>query len=172
MMKPLRFPVKGDFQSGDVISEILPGRLYMSGQPDTSRDWDIVFQQHDVVISLTSDPVPDVPSGKIHLKWPIEDGPVPDQEKLKSIVLAVLGCLAGGDRILVHCGAGVNRSGLVAALVMRAAAKLTGRQAAEHIRNCRPGALINSQFNAYLNDLPEPSLPGDVVGSVLDLGSG
>jgi protein-tyrosine phosphatase len=55
-----------------------------------------------------------------------------------------------GDRVLVRCQAGLNRSGLVAALIMIKDG-LTAQSAINCIRDSRgPDALFNDNFHAWL----------------------
>lgn len=68
----------------------------------------------------------------------------------------VLAWLHAGLRVLVHCRAGRNRSGLVAALVVRHELRVSGREAVAIVRQARPGALANPVFEEYLNTLQPP----------------
>ncbi len=58
-----------------------------------------------------------------------------------------------GRRALVCCHAGLNRSGLVCALVLRELLGLPGAKCREMVQACRPGALFNSAFASYLDGL-------------------
>lgn len=59
-----------------------------------------------------------------------------------------------GRRVLVTCYAGLNRSGLVAALAIRQITGCPGEAALTRVQLDREGALSNSHFAAYLRSLP------------------
>lgn len=63
---------------------------------------------------------------------------------------------AGKGAVLVHCRAGRNRSGLLAALVVRELRRCTGKEALHQVRLRRPNAVANPAFEAYLEGLPTP----------------
>jgi protein-tyrosine phosphatase len=84
------------------------------------------------------------------VRCPLDDNPyrpVDSEEWGMAIGAAeeALRALARGERVLVTCRMGLNRSGLVCALVL----VLNGRRPAEaiaHIQRRRPGALNNPEF--------------------------
>lgn len=87
---------------------------------------------------------------------PIADGQIRD---LKSITLArdtALSMMGAGHLTIVHCVAGRNRSGLVGALVVRELHNLTGEQALDWTRRCRPRAVDNDHFETFLRSLGRP----------------
>ncbi len=58
-----------------------------------------------------------------------------------------------GERVLVTCAMGRNRSGLISALAMRQAYKITGDHAIAAVRSARgPNALNNPQFCQVISD--------------------
>ena len=144
------------YPTGLGIYEILPG-LYQSGVPETNQDWDLAWSLADIVVSLECAgywPGPDIPTGKLYIAWNIDDGPVPNLETLAELDCLLTNFIQGlGRKVLIHCAAGVNRSGLLTARIVRSIALVSGRSAAEHVRSKRPGALINPQFNDHLNNL-------------------
>ncbi len=86
--------------------------------------------------------------------WPIKDEPVlPDMSMLQEIVLYVVERINCGNKVLVHCTAGYNRSGLINALAIRRLANVTGKRAIEILRNARPGSLSNETFYNYVASL-------------------
>jgi hypothetical protein len=146
--------------SGVGIYEITAG-LLQSAEPDTGADWDKLWELADVIVGLNTakyslrDAGSDVPTNKMLVKWPIEDGPLPDLEVLMGLAELLTQFVEDERRVLVFCGAGSNRAGLVTAMVIRQLTGVTGRKAAAHVRARRPGALINGTFNMYLNALPD-----------------
>ena len=73
-----------------------------------------------------------------HLPVPDFHAPTPDQ--LAIAVASVVSALAAGERVAIHCAAGLGRSGTVAACYLVE----LGRGAAaaiESIRSVRPGAI-------------------------------
>lgn len=92
--------------------EILPG-LHQGGwhalEPDARR--------FDVVVNLSSvEYVP--PPGQLYVRWPIEDGQSPDFRKLTALGRLVSRLHRSGQRVLVNCDAGLNRSGIVMAFAL------------------------------------------------------
>lgn len=54
---------------------------------------------------------------------------------------------------LVHCQAGLNRSGLVAAIALIRSEGITGAEAISQLRECRsPAVLCNTAFESYVLD--------------------
>ena len=61
-----------------------------------------------------------------------------------------------GKTVLVTCRMGLNRSGLVSALAIRRLTGVSGRVAAEQVREYRDGALSNHGFFVVLSKLGIP----------------
>ncbi len=59
-----------------------------------------------------------------------------------------------GDRVLITCWQGRNRSGLITALVLREAFGMSGKRAIEIVKAARPTALENGHFYEYIAALP------------------
>lgn len=60
------------------------------------------------------------------------------------------------QHVLVTCGQGMNRSGLVVALALRLIHGWSGAEAMRRVRDRRPGALYNPAFAAFLEELGKP----------------
>jgi hypothetical protein len=73
------------------------------------------------------------------------------EARLEKIADWVIGCLEDGETLL-HCQAGLNRSNLVAALVLKRLQPIsTFRTIIEHLRARRsPAVLCNESFESYL----------------------
>lgn len=130
------------------------GRLFLSGSID---DWQAV---HDKGIAVVIDldggvdhGVPTVVDQFLYVYLPIHDGALPNLERLHAVAHLAARLVACGHRVLSHCGMGLNRSALVAGLVLMIQG-MTSTQAIERLRARRPGALFNEVFARYLQDLP------------------
>ena len=116
----------------------------------------------DLVVTLYADAQP-APWGVREYRFGFPDGPISHDDAQEAIELARLAHRAwsAGRTVLVRCQAGVNRSGLVSALVLM----LAGYEPAEAIALLRqrrnPVVLSNRHFEAWLlteaADLLHPS---------------
>jgi protein-tyrosine phosphatase len=103
--------------------------------------------------------------GLVYIKMPLQDADhLPDLAILDGVVQAVANAYRGGHRILVHCRMGLNRSGLVDALVLRQLFNLTGAEAMKTIQSRREGSLSNSVFATHLRSLPRPRPADPALG--------
>jgi protein-tyrosine phosphatase len=84
------------------------------------------------------------------VRWPIEDGPVPDRQLLHALELAATSFAAGGGVVVTMCNMGLNRSGLLSALIVSRLHRISCKEAAQFVRSKRPGALANPVFAHYL----------------------
>ena len=100
-----------------------PLRTIVRAFPDT---WTLARFEHDVLPSLT---------------------------RLEAVAVFGATLIAGGHRVLCHCGLGFNRSALVAGVILHKLG-MPGAQAVDQIRSRRPGALFNEVFANYLLSLP------------------
>lgn len=84
-----------------------------------------------------------VRAGEHGLTWlhtPIPDGGAPQQADLVTLVAAIREALDRDRTVVVHCRAGLGRSGLVAAAVLVAEGAEPG-DAQSRVRAARPGAI-------------------------------
>jgi protein-tyrosine phosphatase len=92
--------------------------------------------------------------GGTYVRWPIEDADLPALDRLEALVEFAAAFLRAGQPVLVHCAQGLNRSGLVVALLLRAVDGVSGKEAVRRIRRARPYALVNTRFKDYVEALP------------------
>jgi protein-tyrosine phosphatase len=109
------------------------------------------------VVNLWSRPDPDLARhyGGNYQSYPIPDG---DLHRANASVLQTVAIWAAaparkGNAVLIQCHAGRNRSGLLAALVVRELTGKSGREALAAVREARPGAVDNRAFEAFLEAL-------------------
>ncbi|HXG12017.1 MAG TPA: dual specificity protein phosphatase [Gemmataceae bacterium] len=102
--------------------------------------------------------VPTVPNQIIYLYFPFNDAEVPDCSRLHAVAHFGAALVNAGQRVLVHCGLGYNRSALVAGLILMHLG-MTAAEAIDLLRQRRPGALFNQAFASYLLSCPLPNAP-------------
>lgn len=73
--------------------------------------------------------------------------------RAQGAAMQVAGMLRQGQRSLVTCHAGLNRSGLVTALALHFFTGNSGEKCLEHVQAMRPGALVNEHFAKALRGL-------------------
>ena len=132
------------------------GSLFLS--PDVD-DWEPIERlKISAVIDMDGDldiGVPTVPNHMLYIYFPIYDEDLPDLEKLHAVAGLGAALIRTGHRVLSHCGMGLNRSALMAGLILTYLG-MPGAQAVDLLRQKRPGALYNETFAAYLHSV-EPS---------------
>ena len=126
------------------------GRLFLSA---AIHDWKPVLDRGiNVVIDLeggVDHGVPEIANHFMYLYLPIADGDLPDLDRLHAVAKMAAELVHRGDRVLAHCGLGLNRSALMVALILRYLG-MEGPAAVERCRQRRPGALYNPVFAEYL----------------------
>ena len=126
------------------------GKLFIS---PAIHDWQLL--EHSgirVVIDLEGGldhGVPTLPDHTLYIYFPIFDEGLPDLSRLHAVSRLGASLIKSGQSVLSHCGAGFNRSALVAALILMELG-MTGEEAVNRIRARRPGALFNENFEAFL----------------------
>ncbi|MBZ5498469.1 MAG: dual specificity protein phosphatase family protein [Acidobacteriia bacterium] len=129
------------------------GRLYLSPAID---DWETIRNNGiTAVIDLDGDVdlgIPTIPNQMLYIYFPIYDDELPDTEKLHAVAKLAAGLVERGERVLSHCGLGLNRSALVAGLTLTYLG-MSGKEAVRLLREKRPGALFNENFANYLQSL-------------------
>jgi protein-tyrosine phosphatase len=136
--------------------EVVPN-LYISGHPDRARDFldqgvhAVVDLEGDIDASLSEAEAQR--STTLYIYWPIEDGPMPDEQSVRGISRFVAHLIDNDGRVLVHCRSGHNRSGLICARTL--IEQGTDPEEAIRIVRAKRGdghALENENFVNWLRD--------------------
>jgi len=135
-------------------------QLFISPSID---DWQPI-EDHGITAVLDLDGdfdlgIPKIPNHMIYVYFPIFDDDLPDLTKLHALAKFGARLVANGEKVLAHCGMGLNRSALVAGLVLTYLG-MKGEDAVALLREKRPGALFNEKFAAYLaSQSPKATVP-------------
>jgi protein-tyrosine phosphatase len=142
----------------DIVKLDEEGLLYLS--PDIDEWAPVEELRISAVIDMDGDldiGVPTIPNHMLYIYFPIFDEELPDLEKLHAVARMAAALIKSGHRVLSHCGMGLNRSALMAGLILTYLG-MNGREVVELIRQRRPGALFNENFASYLISLGEQTL--------------
>ena len=130
-------------------------RLFIS---PALENWDAVARYEiDTVIDLEGDLdtcIPTATNDCLYIYFPIDDDNdrLPNMIKLRAIARLGAALIAGGHRVLSHCGMGYNRSAFVAGLILIELG-MSGPEVVARLRERRPGALFNDGFADCLASL-------------------
>jgi atypical dual specificity phosphatase len=86
---------------------------------------------------------------QVHL--PVADFAAPTQAQLERGVAEISNAISAGDRVAVHCGAGLGRTGTLLACYL-ASTGLGADEAIARIRSLRPGSVETTQQEAAVRD--------------------
>ena len=131
------------------FSWVIEGQLAASGLPSSKRQlkW---LEDHgvDSILTLTETPLPKewADGSRLSLKHvKMFDHAPPTQEGLEESTRYISAQIADGKSVLVHCLAGVGRTGSVLAAFLVERDGKTADQALAHLRSIRPGSVETAQ---------------------------
>ncbi|UCD98157.1 MAG: dual specificity protein phosphatase family protein [Chloroflexota bacterium] len=135
-----------------------PGRVFRSAMPYSSYDPEgrliQAYQENDIsmVVVLTSDEEMDQVTGRRLrslyqasgleiLSFPIPDFNVPDIDLLHQVVAQVSTRAQSGQSTVIHCHAGLGRTGMFLACLAKMDMNFTAQEAVAWVRKNLPGAI-------------------------------
>jgi protein-tyrosine phosphatase len=138
----------------DIVCLDDAGCLYLSPKIE---DWRYV-EEHEITVVIDLEGgidhgIPTMPNHVLYIYFPIYDEELPDMAKLHGVARMAASLVAAGHRVLSHCTMGLNRSALLAGLIL-VYMGIEGKDAVELLRSRRRGALFNQIFADYLLGLP------------------
>lgn len=125
------------------FSWLINNKLAGSGMPTSSTELQWVIRQGiKSVITMTENPLPEswVQNVK-YLHMPTEDFSAPDMEKIDHTIDFIHERIKSGEPTMVHCAAGVGRTGTILACYLIKYHSFSVTDAIDKVRKERPGSI-------------------------------
>ena len=95
----------------------------------------------NAVISLTEHPIKNYNEFDAYFNIPMINGAPAEPYVLEKAVLKIVELIKSGHCVLVHCSAGLGRTGMVLASYFIYEKKMSAEDAIEKVKSMRPGSL-------------------------------
>lgn len=140
------------------VYPVLPGALWIGERSHEVPTYEKGVWAREVrlgaVFNLWHTEDPDWAEGGVsYCHVPLSDGKYVDGAQYNRLVNIAELFLNRGQPVLVQCYGGRNRSGLLAALIVRRMCGVSGADAIRVVQAARPSALNNEHFRAYLEGI-------------------
>jgi len=141
----MKSPIK--IASDPFTCDLIVEGLWQGDFPETGVDW----SKFDDVVTMTAEDIPPVhlQLGGLWLYVPTWDSGEVNESGVREAARLVANRVREGKRVLVHCAAGLNRSGIVSARALMFMGYEV-EDAIARVRERREGALFNRTFVEWL----------------------
>ncbi|MGI0072740.1 MAG: dual specificity protein phosphatase 23 [Nitrosotalea sp.] len=122
---------------------LINNKLAGSGMPTSSTEVDWVLKQGiKSIVTMTEDALPESWIKEIkYLHVPTEDLSAPDMDMIDQAVDFINKQIQNNEPVMVHCAAGIGRTGTILACYLVKHHKLSATNAIEKVRKERPGSI-------------------------------
>lgn len=151
------------------INLTMKGKLYCSCMPYSDFDYKNVFYSYiqnniNKVINLTEEEECKKICGKdLHqlykehnieeINFPIEDFNIPaNKEDVKLLISCIINSLLNGDNVAIHCHAGIGRTGVILALILKTLLKINNNLIINETRKYIRNALVTEEQEAFVTN--------------------
>ena len=138
------------------FSWLIDKKLAGSGMPTTADEIEWVAKQGvKSIVTMTEDALPESWIQNLrYLHVPTEDLNAPDMDKIDEAVEFIQERIKDKEPVMVHCAAGIGRTGTILACYLMKFKKYSAKDAIEKVREERPGS-IQSERQEFVIGLYE-----------------
>jgi atypical dual specificity phosphatase len=125
------------------FSWLIDDKLAGSGMPTTISEIDWILKQGvRSIITMTENSLPELWVKNIkYLHVPTEDFSAPDMQQIDETVEFIQNRIKNNEPVMVHCAAGIGRTGTILACYLIKYEKLSASDAIQKVRKERPGSI-------------------------------